>query len=109
MTWNLAFDHLCDQILAQHLTDFNTQLPKSYPNEKLKAVTCKDSFAELKESQVLRVCRSAKITSSNVDKILNDKLAKRNSAAHPSNITITQIQAEDFIIDLVSNVLLKQK
>ena len=43
----------------------------------------------------------------NTKKILTDKLARRNLAAHPSLVEITQYQAEDAISDLVNNVILK--
>ena len=42
-----------------------------------------------------------------VHKILTTKLGIRNSAAHPSTVVITQVQAEDFITDLINNVVLK--
>jgi hypothetical protein len=107
MCWNLAFDHLCDYILAKHLSSFNMQLPKSYPKHRIKTINTKDDFEELKESEILQVCRSANITSSGIHKILTEKLGRRNMAAHPSNIVITPLQVEDFITDLINNVVLK--
>jgi hypothetical protein len=40
-------------------------------------------------------------------KILDEKLGKRNSAAHPSGVKIGHLQADAFIDDLVRNVVLK--
>ncbi len=107
MSWNLAFDHLCEWLLKNHITDFNTQLPKTCPTAKVKAIKTKDDFGEIKESEVLQVCKTASIITANLHKVMAEKLGRRNSAAHPSHIVITQLQAEDFISDLVNNVILK--
>jgi hypothetical protein len=107
MTWNLAFDHLCELIITQHLSSFNTQLPITYPKARIKTIKTKDDFENLKESEVLQVCRSANILSGSVKKILDEKLGRRNTSAHPSNVAITLLQAEDFISDLINNVVLK--
>jgi len=93
MTWNLTFFHLCDYVLKHKLADFNAEYPKRYPgiHKKAKAPTIAtyDDFAsDLKESEVTEICRSA------------------NSAAHPSTTVITVLQAEEFIHDLVTNVVL---
>lgn len=107
MSWNLAFDHLCEYVLNKHLTEFNTQLPKTCPKARIKTIAKKDDFAELKEYEVLQVCASATIISQNVHKILKEKLDRRNIAAHPSNVVVSQNTAEEVIKDLVENVVLK--
>lgn len=109
MVWNLAYDHLCDHIFkdALRLQDFNTQLPKSYPRSRISCIKSKDDFGELKESEVLQVVRSANLISNDLHKILIEKLSKRNSAAHPSNIVIVPHTAEEFVLDLINNVVLK--
>ena len=53
------------------------------------------------------MCGSAGIINGNLKKILNEKLNRRNLAAHPSLVEITVHQAEDVISDLVNNVILK--
>lgn len=106
MTWNLGYDHLCQYILKRKLREFNSQLPKSFPRADILAVGKRDDFSELKESQVLQVCRSANITSSGVHKLLKEKLDRRNVAAHPSGVIVAAPTAEEFIIDLVTNVVL---
>lgn len=70
-------------------------------------MTTKDDFEEFKESEVIEVCGKAGIINDNTKKILNDKLTRRNMAAHPSLVEITQYQADDVITDLVNNVILK--
>lgn len=107
MTWNLAFDRLCEWLLKNHLVAFNVQLPKSFPSSKVKIISTKDDFANLKEAEVLQICKTAQIITGNLHKILTEKLGRRNTAAHPSSVVITRLQAEDFISDLVNNVVLK--
>jgi hypothetical protein len=109
MTWNLAYDHLCGHVLSdtQLLQDFNAQLPKSFRAARISVVNKRDDFAELKESEVLQVCRSSNIITGDVFKILKEKLDKRNTAAHPSTVVISPHTAEEYIIDLVTNVVLK--
>ena len=106
MCWNLSFDHLCDYVIFNHCVDFNQQLPKSYKN-RTKPINKKEDFEELKEFEILQVCRSAGITTNGVHKILSQKLETRNSAAHPSNVSFNQLQAEEFISTLINNVVLK--
>lgn len=107
MTWNLAYAHLCNVILTHHISSFNAQLPLSFPKADIRAVVIRDDFEALKESQVLQVAKSANIISGSVHKILKEKLDRRNIAAHPSNVVIRTETAEEFILDLVQNVVLK--
>ncbi len=111
MAWNLAYDHLCHHVLNKHLTAFNAQWPLSYPkkyaNARIKAVRTRDDFGELQESEMIQICRSANIISNDVYKILNEKLGKRNTYAHPSTVTVVPHTAEEVILDLVNNVVLK--
>jgi hypothetical protein len=109
MTWNLSFFHFSEWIFKNHLIDFNNQLVKTYPKASISAVSKMDDFSSLKESEIIQVAKSGGFISNDVAKILKDKLDKRNSAAHPSNIKIMQYQAEDFITDLVNNVVIKLK
>lgn len=107
MCWNLAFDHLAEFILTKHLATFNARIPIRYPKKVGIVIKSKDDFEELKESEVLELCNSAGIITGNVCKVLSEKLTRRNLAAHPSTIIFTAVQAEDFITDLVNNVVLK--
>ncbi len=109
MCWNLAYDHLLEYVLSKHLSAFNARMLIRCPHlakRGLTAIAARDDFAELKESEVLDICRSANIITADVYKILDGKLGRRNTAAHPNTIVITQPQAEDFISDLVNNVVL---
>src|SRR5579883_2870513 len=108
MTWNLAFFHLREFVLTRRLADFNSQFPKVFPKKRLPAgVVIVEDFNEFKESEFLEICRGSNIIDGNMYKILDEKLGKRNMAAHPSTVAITQLQAEEFISDLVNNIVLR--
>ncbi len=111
MAWNLAYHHLCDHVLKKDLAGFNAQWPLVYQGHHKKGnkviAKMEDFSDELKESEVIEVCNSAGIISKDIHKILKAKLDRRNSAAHPSNVKIEQLQAEEFIDDIVKNVVLK--
>ncbi|MFP5261013.1 MAG: hypothetical protein ACLGJB_03805 [Blastocatellia bacterium] len=111
MAWNLAYHHLCDFILKNHLAAFNAQWPLTLPghhkDSKIKAIATHDDFAVLKESQMIQVCRSANIITNDLRKVLDEKLGRRNSAAHPSSVSFSPHTAEECVIDLITNVVLK--
>lgn len=104
MVWLLAINHLYEYILSNKISDFVTALRRANIN---KSVHTKDDFGELKESQIIEICKSAGIISNDVRKILDAKLGIRNSFAHPSNITLPKSKALEFIEDLIENVILK--
>jgi hypothetical protein len=111
MTWNLTFFHLCHYVLNHKLADFNSEYPRRLPGlyKKAKApvIASYDDFAsDLKESEVTEICRSANIISREQFNALDRQIGRRNSAAHPSTTVITVLQAEEFIHDLVTNVVL---
>lgn len=111
MTWNLAYDHLLGWILAdaQRLANFNAAVVKRYPQDKKKAglvIAGRLDFEDLKESETIEIAAKAALFSDSVKKILLEKLTKRNTAAHPSLVTVTIHQADDVITDLVNNVVL---
>jgi hypothetical protein len=108
MAWNLAFDHLLNWILAdaQRILLFNQTAKVRYPKKDLSLISDFDGFSELKEAEIIEVCRSANILSKNVVEVLREKLKRRNMAAHPSQLIFTQSQADDVITDLVNNVML---
>ena len=111
MTWNLAYHHFCDYIMKNRLADFNARWIIVFPahhKNAAKVITKIEDFGDnLKESEVIKIAKSASIVTNDVGKILEEKLGRRNSAAHPSNVKIEQLQAEEFIDDLVKNVVLK--
>lgn len=109
MTWNIAFSHLCDHVLAKRLNDFNARWQLAHPNahkKKVRTIAVFDNFnEELKESEVLTICRDANIINKNIYKIMHAALDKRNAAAHPNALIIDSVQADAFISDLIANVV----
>lgn len=106
MCWNVAYDHLCAQILKKHLSAFNTQMATQHPKEKT-VVAVREDFYEFNERRVLEVGRSAGILDKNVYAILDVSLNTRNRAAHASGSTYKQPQAENYILELINNAVLK--
>lgn len=108
MTWNLAYDHLVRWVFADanRLASMNSGIATKYPKKNLTLVVVEDA-EELKESEFLEAARIAKILDKNTSQILKEKLGRRNMAAHPSRVSITQHSADDMITDLVANVILK--
>jgi hypothetical protein len=113
MAWNLAYHHLCDFVLKNKLAEFNQRWPLNYPghhkNTQKQIAKTEDFADELKESEMIAICASARIVSGDMQKVLNIGLHRRNIAAHPSSATITPLQAEAHIEDLVLNFVLKLK
>lgn len=111
MTWNLAYHHLCDFVLKNKLAEFNQRWPINYAghhkNSPKQIAKMEDFADELKESEVIAICASARIITGDMQKVLSVGLNRRNSAAHPSSVVISQVQAEAHIDDLVKNFMLK--
>jgi hypothetical protein len=107
MAWNLAYGHLMRWVVAsdERLTKLNDGI---IARHSAKSFTVADlsELRELKESPFIGYCQSGGLISKNQAEILTEKLKKRNAAAHPSNVTVTQHQADDVISDLVLNVVL---
>lgn len=108
MTWNLAFDHLLRWILkdTNRLSNFNSTVARRFPKKQTLVIVKLEDFEDLKESEVIEICQLASLLSKNVVEILREKLKRRNMAAHPSQVIISQSQADDTVTDLVNNVVL---
>lgn len=109
MTWIMTFDHLLEWLLvdASRLASFNARIVIRYPKKKDVQISGRDDFEELKESEIVAIASSAGLISGGITKVLNKELDRRNSAAHPSTLIMTEHQASDAITDLVNNVVLK--
>jgi hypothetical protein len=111
MTWNIAYSHLCDHVLAKRLSDFNARWQLSFPGmhkNKIRTVSKMDDFNdELKESEVIAICRDGGIITKNVYNIMHAALGRRNAAAHPSSVIIDQLQTDAYVVDLITNVILQ--
>jgi len=110
MVWNIAFYHLCKYILTHNLADFNNRIPVKYPKKwkvtDMPLIKKYDDFGdEMSEREIIEVANSASIITGDMHKVYVEKLGKRNSAAHPSTHHVTQVQAEGFIDDLITNTV----
>lgn len=108
MAWNLAYDHLARWVFADtaRLASMNAGLATKYPKKNITLAKQEDAD-ELKESEFIEAARTGKLLDKNTAQILREKLGRRNMAAHPSRLSITQHSADDMITDLVSNVILR--
>jgi hypothetical protein len=109
MAWSLAFDHLLRWIIedAGRLAKFNGAIPVKYTKRQGVSIAKLEDFSdEFQEAEIIEVCRTASLVSKNQIEIMREKLKRRNIAAHPSTVKVTQPQADDVISDLVNNVVL---
>lgn len=107
MSWALCYDHVLAFILADRarVSDCNNFL--SARKMKISAITSRDDFAELKESDVLEMCRITGVIGKTVSKTLKQCLDIRNDYAHPSGKQLSVPKAEAFIEDIVNNVIVR--
>lgn len=108
MMWLLTVNHLYKYIFQKELSAFNGALTRQ-TDKKLQAmkVTDLEEFGEIGEKKFIELARSAGVISNDVRKMLDDKLGTRNSAAHPSAMKFSPRKAEEYIEDLIDNVILK--
>jgi hypothetical protein len=108
MAWNLAVHHIESWLLADptRLAAFNASLNSKYPRKGL-TISLLEHFEPLKEFEFIEVLYDAKLVSKNIKQIMNQKLERRNAAAHPSTVVFGEHQASEFIVDLVDNVVLR--
>jgi hypothetical protein len=114
MVWNIAMYHLYQFILKHHLAEFNNRMlirfPKKWKAADMPIINKYDDFGdEMSERDVVDVASSAGIINDGIYKVYKNRLDQRNSAAHPSTLRVTQVQAEGFIDDLIRNALLQLK
>jgi len=108
MVWNMTVDHIFNYILKNKIIAFNAALALNTDKRiKITAVNDRDDFNEIPENKFIEFCRTAKIISNDIRKILDTKLGIRNTYAHPSNLIINESKAIEFIEDLINNVILK--
>lgn len=114
MVWNIAMYHLYQFILKHHKDDFNNRIPvrfqKKWKVTDMPLIKKYDDFGdEMSEREIIEVASSAGIINDGVFKTYKNRLDQRNSAAHPSTLRVTQVQAEGFIDDLIRNAVLQMK
>ncbi len=108
LVWILTMRHMCNYVVAKELLAFNAVLSKNTDKRvKVTSVQKSDDFDDIPEGKLIEFMRSAQIISNDVRKILDTKLGIRNTCAHPSGVTISEVKTNDFIIDLIDNVVSK--
>jgi len=107
MMWAATIAHIYDFILAHKIKGFNTALTRRSDRYGKLRIKAYDDLTEIPESVFIEVCRSAKIVSNDVRKILDEKLGIRNTCAHPSGVEVHSTKVINFIEDLVDNVITK--
>lgn len=105
IAWILTMDHLYDFVLANGTDSFNAALAKNLRYASL-AVHSKQDFEEIKESDFIQVSRSAGLLTNDQRKLLDEKLAFRNSCAHPSAMIVTENKVASYLEDLTYNILI---
>jgi len=111
MTWAAIIAHLYDFTLSkkQRLMDFNSALKRRQDKYSKVVISQYDDFADIPDGVFIEVCRSAKIISNDIRKILDEKLGIRNTCAHPSGVEVHKTKVVNLIEDLVENVILKYR
>ncbi|AJQ95665.1 hypothetical protein [Gynuella sunshinyii] len=110
LAWILTVNHLYEYIFKHKKMEFDSVLAANTDKRiKILKITTIDDFTEIPEGKFIEFCRSSKIITNDVRKILEEKLGTRNSSAHPSAISISELKATEFIQDLIENVVLKYK
>ncbi|WP_216293169.1 hypothetical protein [Delftia acidovorans] len=106
MAWNMAFSDVIDRIVSNHLAAFNTGVGT---HGLKKPITRREDFEDfnVKESVIIAIGRATGVIGKGTTKILEEKLDKRNTAAHPSSTVISAATAEEVIFDLVQNIILR--
>jgi hypothetical protein len=105
MSWNVAFDHLCEAIVSTKLADFNRAFPTAFP-KLAQTIVQRADLRDVKESVVIKVSRTANIVDKTQFKCLERSLDIRNDAAHPSGAGFNQPKAEAYILDVVETIVL---
>jgi len=106
MTWNPAYDHLIHWIFKDpaRVSALNVAFSERVQKNPHRARAPQD-LEDIKEFDLVESCGTAAPISSNVIKILKEKLTKRNMAAHPTIVVMIEAQVNDAITGLVNNVV----
>ncbi|HVV93510.1 MAG TPA: hypothetical protein VHD15_08840 [Hyphomicrobiales bacterium] len=93
MAWNLCYDHLLRWAINEpnRVDALNVAIRSKFPKKNL-VITKREETDELKESEFIEAARISKLIDKNTPQIIKEKPARRNMAAHPSQISIIQHQ-----------------
>ncbi len=110
LIWIAAMYHLEKYTLRNYLAAFNSAASR-HPDKRVSKLIVRkiDDFTELKETDLITLLRSSGVISNSIRNMLDGRLRERNTAAHPSSVSISGPKAVEFSYDIVSNVILKYK
>ncbi|MGD1903064.1 MAG: hypothetical protein ACFB9N_12595 [Geitlerinemataceae cyanobacterium] len=105
LSWAGAISILYEEILNNHLTDFELELKKRKP--KSKQIKTLDDLASLKEYDFLQITSSISVIGKNVRQELEQCLKLRNACAHPNSLSLGEIRVAAHLEVLILNVYQK--
>ena len=109
MVWIFVLDHLFQYVISHGLVSFNKALAQHPQAKKISQISSPDDFTIIREETFIEICATSRLISSDVKKILITSLGVRNSAAHPSGISLPRAKVVSIIEDLLTNVVLKYR
>lgn len=105
MSWVGAVSILQREIVANHLSAFNTEAVRR--NNKWKMATNEDELGKLKEYDFLEILEAISVFGKNVKQELIICLQLRNSCGHPNTLEIGEAKAASHLEILILNVFEK--
>ena len=102
LSWVGAISILHDEVLKNHLADFNSEYIKRFP--KNKNIKMKDDFSNIKEYDFLQIIASISMIGKNVKQQLELSLQLRNSCGHPNSLTIGEHMVQSHLEFLIKNI-----
>ena len=106
MAWVAAVGVLYEHVLTKKLADFNKAGQAKLQN-KWKAVTTFDDFADLKEKDFIELSESSSVFGKSIKKELENCLNLRNGCGHPNALSIGEPRVVTHIDQLIRNVFEK--
>lgn len=109
MAWNLTYDHLLHWVLADvaRLAAFNQGIVARNSKKVNVTIQVRADFEKFGEDEVIDIAATLSGITANMKRSLKEKLGRRNTYAHPSNMHAERQQVDDMILDLVNNIVVK--
>ena len=105
LSWVGAISLLYDHVVANNLSDFNTEAHRRNP--KWKAAKNKDDLTRMKEHEFLQVLPAISVLGKSVKDELEGCLKFRNGCGHPNGLSIGESRVTGHIESLILNVYSK--
>jgi hypothetical protein len=102
LSWVGAVAVLYDEVLANHLAEFNAEAGKRFP--KWTAAKNADDLSSMKESHFLQILHAISVIGKNTKDELESCLKLRNTCGHPNSHKIGEHRVASHIETLMLNV-----